>query len=191
MAGAKNVKIAAQANKSQTDVWNEVVKTQGALAANTSIGGGGAGSGVRAPASPSSYQLSLESRPVVQAVDGYVKALNGVVAGKGDVVGLAFAVNGEVNSADIYSSPELFAAMWPKLLKSSAVEAVRLLEKGKTFPPSSVSAVQALLRDAEAGKESAVEINRRVKLVRRESDKEILFESRDGAGWVHRNYIEK
>jgi len=193
MAGAKNLKIAAQANKSQTDVWNEVAKTQGALAANTRAAGagGGVGSGVRAPASPSSYQLSLESQPVAEAVEGYVKALNGVAAGKADVVGLAFAVNGEVNSADVYSSPELFAAMWPKLLKSSAVEAVRLLEKGKSFPPSSVSAVQALLRDAEAGKESAVDINRRVKLVSRESDQEMLFESRDGAGWIHRNYIKK
>jgi hypothetical protein len=190
MAATKNVKIAAQANKSQTDVWNEVAKTQGALAANTRVVGGG-GSGVRAPASPSSYQLSLESRPVAEAVARYVKALNGVVAGKADVVGLAFAVNGEVNSADLYSSPELFAAMWPKLLKSSAVEAVRLLQKGKSFPPCSVSAVQALLRDAEAGKESTVDIDRRVKLVSRESDKEMLFESRDGAGWVHRNYIKK
>jgi hypothetical protein len=112
-------------------------------------------------------------------------------AGKADAIGLAFAVNGEVNSAGLYSSPELFAAMWPKLLKSSAVEAVRLLEKGKSFPPSSISAVQALLRDAEAGKESAVDINRRVKLVSRESDKEILFESRDGTGWIHHNYIKE
>jgi len=191
MNGAKNVKIAAQANNSQTDVWNKVAQTQVALGRNAGTGGGGSGSGVHAPASPSSYQLSLESRPVVRAVDGYVKALNGVVAGKADVVGLAFAVNGEVNSADLYSSPELFAAMWPKLLKSTAVEAVRLLEKGKSFPPCSVSAVQALLRDAEAGKESAVDINRRVKLVRREGDQEMLFESRDGAGWVHRNYIKK
>ncbi|MFX5484718.1 DUF6569 family protein, partial [Acinetobacter baumannii] len=41
-----------------------------------------------------------------------------------DVVGYAFAINGKVNSADVYASHDLFKKLWPKLLNSSAVEAV-------------------------------------------------------------------
>ena len=36
-----------------------------------------------------------------------------------DIVGFAFAINGRINSAEIYPSNGLFAKMWPKLLKSS------------------------------------------------------------------------
>lgn len=32
-----------------------------------------------------------------------------------DVSG-AFAINGEVNSADVYANPQLFRSLWPKLL---------------------------------------------------------------------------
>jgi hypothetical protein len=186
----KNMKVAVHADKDQAKVWEEVSKTQVAVSANAAGIAPGV-SGVASRVSPSSLQLSLESQAVNAAVSGYVKALSDVIKGKPDVVGMAFAVNGEMNSADIYASPGLFEAMWPKLLKASAVESVRLLQKGKTFPAPTVAAVEALLRDANAGRESTQEVNARVKLVSRDGEKQVMIESRDGGDWVHRNYIKK
>ena len=41
-----------------------------------------------------------------------------------DVIGFAFAINNELNSADVYSSNGLFKRFWPRLLKTAAIEAV-------------------------------------------------------------------
>ena len=41
-----------------------------------------------------------------------------------DVVGYVFAVNGKLNSADVYPSNGLFRKMWPKLLQASVTEAI-------------------------------------------------------------------
>jgi hypothetical protein len=191
MVSTKPLKRAVTVDKNQAEVWREVAKTQDALGMITSAERvGGSGAQVRAPSSPSSLQLTLESKPVADAVDGYVKALSGVIAGKPDVLGFAFAVNGDLNSADVYSSRELFLAMWPKLLRSSAVEALRLRRPG-AFEAASTAAVEALLRDAENGKTSTVEVDHRVKLVSHENDNQALVESRESGGWIHRNYIRK
>jgi hypothetical protein len=81
--------------------------------------------------------------------------------------------------------------MWRKLLQSSAVEAVGHLHKENRFQPPTPATINTFLRNAEDGRQSTVDIDQRVKLVTLESDKQILFESREGAGWIHRNYIRK
>ena len=117
--------------------------------------------------------------------------MSSVTTHKPDVVGFAFAISGDVNSADVYSSPALFAAMWPKLLRSSAVEAAGHPHRDNRFEPPTPATINAFLREAEDGRQSTVDIDQRVKLVTFESDKQVLFESREGAGWIHRNYIRK
>jgi hypothetical protein len=113
---------------------------------------------VTVSASASSLPLTLKSRPVEEAVRGYIKALRRIPEGGSDVTGLVFGVNGEINSADIYSSPELFAAMWPKLLKASAVEAVRLKRK-EPSPAVQAAAAVDFLQAAETGAESRIEVD--------------------------------
>jgi len=69
------------------------------------------------------------------------------------VIGFAFAVNGQIKVADLYASPELFAAMWSKLLSASALEAVEHQKSSKVAAVPPVE-VLAFLRDAEKGKQS-------------------------------------
>jgi hypothetical protein len=185
------MKVAVNSGQSQTRVWDEVAVTQGTLELSPGVADSGRNRSVRSAASPSSLQLTLESAPVTTAVEAYVKALNGVIAGKKDVVGLAVAINGKMNSADVYASPELFTAMWPKLLKSAAVEAVRLLDKEKSSSSVSVESVRTFLRGIEAEAKSTVEVGKRVKVVTRETGTETIFESLDGGNWIHRNYVGK
>jgi hypothetical protein len=80
--------------------------------------------------------------------------------------------------------------MWPKLLKSSAIEAARLHDKGTSVPPQ-VSQVSAFLRESSTGNETTKAVDRRVKLVKRESERQVLMESQEGENWVHRSVVKK
>jgi hypothetical protein len=110
------------------------------------------------------------------------------------VIGYSFAINGQINSADVYSSHELFRKLWPKLLESSAIEAVGQFEKGKTYESVSADAMKAFLNEAEAGKADSEAVTPRVMLIKRETEKNLFFETRDrkkDGDWIHRNYITK
>src|SRR3954464_14483915 len=97
----RDLKLAANAAKSQSEVWNKVSEAQEKLSQNVSAT-------VNSKASASSLQLSLENDKVKEYTDRYVQKLSGIINGKSDVIGYAFAINGRVNSADVYASSALF-----------------------------------------------------------------------------------
>ena len=185
VASTRELKLAAKRAKSQGAVWENVKVAQDKLSENV-------GSPVAAPVSASSLQLTLENEKVRETADGYINALNQIVAGKDDVIGYVFAINGKVNSADVYGSSALFKKLWPKLLKANAVEAIAGQQK-EEFKPATTEAVSSFLVDAEKGRASEKDVTRRVKVVTREDDKNVFFETVDATegAWVHRNYIRK
>jgi hypothetical protein len=182
----KDLKLAARKAMSQREVWDNVSKAQARLAMN-------AGAPVQAAASQTSLQLTLEHKKVLEAIDGYVKKLTPAVAGQKDVIGYAFAVNGQVNSADVYASSALFKKLWPKLLKASAVEAFHELKKDKKFEVVKGEEVLAFLADPEKGKKSQKDIDKRLSQVQKETAKNVLFETCDKANGqcLRRSYIAK
>jgi hypothetical protein len=149
---------------------------------------------VQAAESKTSLQLTLEHKKVVEAIDAYVKKLQDSPESKKDVIGYVVCLNGKVNNADVYASNSLFLKLWPKLLKSSAVEAVAELQKDKKFDAPKAEAVLAFLADAEKGKKAEKDVNKRLQQVERESAKSYFFETCDrdqkGAS-VRRSYIAK
>ncbi|HEY2584492.1 MAG TPA: DUF6569 family protein [Tepidisphaeraceae bacterium] len=190
-AAGKDLKLAAKQRMDQSEVWQQVAANQQKLSDN-------AGGEVRAAQSASSFQLSLESKPVEDRTAAYIKALEPFVQGKDDVIGYAFAINGKVNSADVYANHALFVKLWPKLLKSSAVEAVAELQKGEkggSTAEAKASDVQRCIDDAERGKKSEKDVTPRVQLITKETDENVVFEThdRDGsaAAPVHENYVNK
>ena len=174
----------------QMSVWGTVSAIQEALASRLQKHKGAGVAAVRPAVSPTSLVLTQTSPPVEEAVGAYTRVLAGAVEGKTGVTGYAFAVNGEVKSADVYASAALFSAMWPKLLKSSVVEALRMREQGKAAPVK-VSQILAFLREASSGKQTSIDVDRRVKLVKRESERQLSVESREGTNWVHRSVVKK
>jgi hypothetical protein len=184
----RDLKLAAKNAQSQGEVWRQVAVAQDKLSANT-------GTRVNGAASPTSFQLALENKQVQASADSYVKALNGIVAGKPDVIGYVFAINGKINSADVYASSSLFKKLWPKLLQASAIEAVAELRRGEKFEAPPADAVQGFLNDSPKGTdEKQKDVSSRVQMVTRESKENVFFETRDRAKadtWVHRNYIKK
>jgi len=183
----RDLKLAAKSAESQGEVWRQVAVAQDKLSANT-------GTRVNGAASPTSFQLALENKEVQKTSDSYFKALAGIINGKSDVIGYVFAINGKINSADIYASNALFKKLWPKLLTSSAIEAVAELRRGEKFDAPRPAEVQGFLDDSSKGTEKQKDVSPRVQMVTRDSDGSVFFETRDRAKsdvWVHRNVIKK
>ena len=117
------------------------------------------------------------------------------IDGKTDVIGYVFAINGKINSADVYASSSLFKKLWPKLLNASAIEATAELQRGEKFAAPKADAIKGFLDDSSKGTdEKQKDVSSRVQMVTRESKENVFFETRDRAKsdtWVHRNYIKK
>ena len=183
----KELKLAAKVENSQQAVWKNVSVAQEKLSRNV-------GGNVRDGASASSLELSVENAKVKETTASYLKALAGIVQSKSDVIGYVFAINGHINSADVYASRALFVKLWPKLIKASAVEAVAELNKDVETTPVVSETVENFMAESEKPSAAAKDVTRRVKVVTREDDKNIFFETQDRSqkdGWVHRNYIRK
>ena len=117
-----------------------------------------------------------------------------MVKGKNDVIGYVFAITGAVNSGDVYASSELFKKLWPKLLKANAIEAIAEMLQNEKFEPATADHVVTFLAEAERSKASEREVTKRIDLLTREDDNNLLFETRDRrhkGAWIHRNYIKK
>jgi hypothetical protein len=184
---SKEIKLAAKSAKSQEEVWENVKVAQDKLGRNV-------GGSVQDRTSTSSLELSVESPKVKATTAAYLKSLSGILQNKSDVIGYVFAINGKVNSADIYASHALFAKLWPKLIKSSAVEAVAEIQNGLEHKPVTGESVEAFLAESEQASASTKDVTAHVRLVTREDDKNAFYETQDRTqkdGFVHRNYIRK
>jgi hypothetical protein len=193
--GLKSMKMAMAVDAEQGKVWQEVAKTKDKVAANA-VSGAARGRGDQlAAASPTSMQLALENKEVVESTANYTGALMKIVEGKRDVVGYIAAINGKVNSADVYASNDLFRRMWPKLLETSAVEALAERTTARPAEPPTTSQVQAALHAAQGtGQQSAKNLSGSTQVVTTKTEKSVLFETRDqqqAGAWVHRSVILK
>ena len=110
------------------------------------------------------------------------------------VAGYVYAINGEINSAEVYASPELFRQMWPKLLRASATEAVAEKPKAKSKTPPTAADVKTALADADRANPSSKQTAGSSTVTRKESAKVVMFETHDsnqGSDWIHRIYVVK
>jgi hypothetical protein len=170
--------------ESQQEIWSTVRKTQDSLSRSV-------GALVAAPASPSSLQLSLENDKLKQAQTAYIAALQGAGTTGDDVVGYVFAINGKIDSGDVYASNALFRKMWSKLLAANVTEAISVKEAAGAAPPS-VKDVEAFLAKASSGVKAERAINASVRLTMLDGDASLFAETRRADGsWVHRNYLAK
>jgi hypothetical protein len=186
-AATKELKLAAKQTGTQEAVWKNVAIAQDQLSKNV-------GETVNAAVSRSSFELAVENNKVKETTAAYINSLAKILQNKSDVIGYAFAINGHVNSADVYASRALFVKLWPKLLKASAVEAIAKLDDGAKQEAVEQSEITAFLADSEKPSPAEKSVTPRVKLVTREDERAIFFETRDGQkkdAWVHRNYIRK
>jgi hypothetical protein len=168
----------------QKEVWQRVRNVQDGLSSNLGVT-------VNAAASATSLQLALENEKLKDAQAAYLAALQGAGEKNADIVGYLFAVNGKLNSAEVYPSNGLFRKMWPKLLQASVTEAIGAKNAGGEATPTNEVA-SAFLDEAAKGLASERPLTKEVSLETRAGDKAFYFETRRATGaWVHRSYLAK
>jgi hypothetical protein len=172
---ARQLKLAAKAQRNQSAVWSEVAKLQEKLAV-------AAEKPVTGELSHTSLQLTLENEAVEAGVASYLEALAEQPAGHDDVVGFAFAVNGQVVSADLYGAAKLAGERWPKLLRAAAVEAFagRSATAASHRAPAP-SAVAEVLARAEESSTAAANVDTLDLVVESDRASYQLLESRSSA----------
>jgi hypothetical protein len=110
-----------------------------------------------------------------------------------DIVGYALAVNGNVDSVEVFASPKLFGKMKGKLLKASATEAVAS-KQAKVSPAPNADAVRALITDAEAGAARTEKQNLHTQVTRKETSRNVVFTTDDPlvpSKPMHKSYLAK
>lgn len=167
----------------QSQVWAEVSRKQESLARAV-------GAPVAAAQSRTSLQLTLENEKLNTARAAYLTALKTVGDGDGEIVGFVFAINGKINSGDVYASNGLFRKMWPKMLEAAVTEALGERPETDKTPAPDMAAVTQFLAGAEQGTASTKTVGGSVELETRTGREAHLYDTRLKAGaLVHRNYL--
>lgn len=150
-----SVRKEAMAAKDQSSVWDQVAKSRQAIA-------GAMPAAAPMIAQSSSYAGAMQNRfvedkvnamtqPVRQSFEKLLSQLHAQHA-----VGAVVAVNGQLLWADVFASPALFEAYWPKLVRSYAAEALAAdNDRGPMkpyFPPAGLA--QKFLDDLNAQHET-------------------------------------
>lgn len=200
-----DVKKAVNIGYNQSDVWKRVKSAQEKLSKNV-------GRQVTKNASPSSLQLTLEDKALIEKLAAYEKALTGILKGHTDAIGLVVVINGKVDAADVYASSALFAKLWPKLMQAATVDALAEFDAKKKFETPTAKAVEKFLADASAAPAKEMQLmaagsggqqalnparqsdsirgntgqpallNARTRIIRQEAKESVLVESRDKTG---------
>jgi hypothetical protein len=184
----KKLRLAAKLSRNQGAVWEGVAEAQ----ANLSTA---AAKSIHSPVSDSSYQLSMEDEDLGRLKDGYRKSLASAVEAHPDAIGYAFAINGQIDTADFYGSPELFRKLWGKLLDVAVIEAIaaRRGNEVAATPAPENDAVREWLGKTESAEEAVrQEVPPRVVVTTRRGRRDVVFETRDtglGGATLHVNCV--
>jgi hypothetical protein len=152
---APAVRSKAMVAKDQQQVWDEVRKSQRAMASSEAVVVAGEAATVE---STSSYARVMGNKEVAKQVDSVAGPMQhnyeSVIRQLRDknAVGVVVAVNGEVVWADLFASTQLLQKYWPKLVRSYATEAV--VTRAKAAEASSRQA-QKFLDDLQGRHETA------------------------------------
>ena len=170
-----NLRAKAQADKSQSEVWNEVAKAQTENVVVTSTG---------------DLTSVYRDRRVKGKIDSYERALKNKLSAA-NVVGVVVAIGDRIISTDVFANHSLFQAYWPKMLKSYALEALNSPATGKQ--EISRSDAESFLSRVQG--ESATDDKPGVyKLAENQSSKDASFELQSTARkstLVHFNRVSK
>jgi hypothetical protein len=170
---SKELKLAAKVTGDQGLVWQRVDELQRKAAKAGHVGI----DRIRPNSSPTSLDLTMNNKPVESMSFQYKARLAPTLQGKNDIVGYACVINGTVSSVDVYSSPQLFKKLWPKLIDASAVEAATKLVDGKSYPPVKTSSIESWMDDAKRAHVSSTRTVANTKVEVHESAQHVLITS--------------
>ncbi len=148
----------------------------------------------RSPASATSLQLTLENKELEDVKQQYLEKLSGVLNGKTDVIGFVYAINGEINSAEIYNNKNLFRALWPKLLDAAITEAITEYNPGIHAQRLTADDLKAFFHTALSGSVKEREVCKTTRVNTYSTPTTLLFETLDlqaNGAWIHKTFVAK
>jgi hypothetical protein len=167
---SRELRVANRYSRSQREVWDNVAGLQEKLTHHV-------GKSVQSPVSSSSLELTLGNKDVKRHSEEYVKALIDIIKGRKHIVGFVFAINGQLNTAEVYGSEDLFSQLWPKLLRTAAVEAFAELKKDEHIKAPSAKAAATFLEYPEKSQVQRNRINDWLTAITHEGKDKVIFES--------------
>ena len=175
---SKPARVAVQDTKNQEKVWEKVAEIN-AKSANGSRSGGFAG--------------NYAEPATVKQLEPYVKALQKTVAQQSQIVGVVVAIDGKMDTLDVFESTPLFRQLWPKLLKSYALDAANAVDDAEavraevkpggkavtaTSKPCTVDDARRFLAEALSGKGQQTDVGG-VSLTSASTEHLITFSAQD------------
>jgi len=156
----KSTRRAVQEGHGQQEVWNQV-------------GAANARSGVRAQTG--AFTANYASRNLVKQLGAYLEELERPVSESRQIVGVVVAINGKVESMDVFQSTPLFLKLWPKLLKSYALDAATSADAANANKLCKWKDADSFLQDAMEAQVSSKTEGERVAVTRRQSRRVVSF----------------
>ena len=190
---SRKEKLAARYGMSQSEVWSGVAEQQTKLNENVSRLAG-RNVDTRSAASDSSLQLTLENKDLDAVKRRYLDKLSPILNGQTDVIGFVYAINGEINSAEVYNNKNLFRALWPKLLDAAVTEAVTEYRTDGHFKPVQAEDVKAFFETAVSGAVKGHEVWKTTQVNTYSTPTTVLFETLDlgaNGAWIHKSFFNK
>jgi hypothetical protein len=146
----KGVRGAAKIDGSQQGVWDCVFAQKATAQVQYA-----------AVSSTSSLNEMLDS-PAIQTIsEEYADALAALADQDPDAVGVVFAVNGQLEEADVYPNHQVLQKLYPRLIRSYAVQAEMLKNLAKETKVVSTSDVGRLLEDGAEQSKREDKVNAR------------------------------
>ncbi|MCE9556113.1 MAG: hypothetical protein K8T91_22420 [Planctomycetes bacterium] len=162
----KSARIAVQGDKDQGKVWEKVAE-------NNTKSGAQTGSG--------NFAANYAQKDVADRLKPYIEQCGKPVLARSQVVGVVVAINGKVESVDIFESTPLFTKLYDKLLKSFALDAATAADSKATIVACPPEACVKFLKEAEKSPVAKSEVNADLKAVHRESPSVITFTAGENA----------
>lgn len=162
----KEGRVAVQHAKQQGEVWDKVASAN-------------AKSGVQVESG--AFTHNYIQGDAVERLEPYIEKLQGPVDKTQRVVGVIVAINGKVESVDVFESTPLFRKLWPKLLKSYAFDAANSSEEQEAAAVCTQADAWKFMNDAASAQVASSETKQGVLTVHRANERIVSFSASDPA----------
>ena len=157
---SKAGRLAVQASKNQQEVWNRVASTNALSTVSSETG---------------AFTSNYADLDVLAGLEPYIVHFKQPIDQHERVVGVIVAINGHVESIDVFESTPLFRKLWPKLLKGYALDAANCADEDGANTPVSLADAQRFYDDMVNAHVKTEESGANLAIANRESQTVVGF----------------
>jgi len=160
----KQARMAVQSGEGQGKVWQEVANVN-------ALGGVETASGT--------FAENYADTESVERLKPYITRIQTPIDETANIVGVIVAVNGKVESMDVFESTPLFRKLWPKLLKGYALDASNAEMNEQPMRAASCDDALSFLRETAKSQVTKTDSEGALASSRGESDRVLLFSAHE------------